>query len=178
MACCNRGCSMVPDDKSRWLVTLPAQHRQSFLDGLSPYERKELQHLWELWGRSEQRAHTGDWRLWLILAGRGFGKTRAGAEWIREIVRDHPAARIALVGASLPEARAVMVEGESGIIACCPSHRRPRFEASLRRISWDNGAQAFIYSAAEPESLRGPQHSHARWAGAKGILRQRSPLST
>jgi phage terminase large subunit-like protein len=152
---------MAPDDKSRWLVTLPSDDRQAFLAALSPSERAELQHLWELWGRSEQRAPSGDWRLWLILAGRGFGKTRAGAEWIREIARDNPTARIALVGASLPEARAVMVEGESGILASSPAHRRPRFEASLRRISWDNGAQAFIYSAAEPESLRGPQHSHA-----------------
>jgi phage terminase large subunit-like protein len=152
---------MAPDDKSRWLLSLPTDDRQAFLGALSPNERAELQHLWELWGRSEQRAPKGDWRLWLILAGRGFGKTRAGAEWIREIARDNPTARIALVGASLPEARAVMVEGESGIIASSPPHRRPRFEASLRRLSWENGAQAFIYSAAEPESLRGPQHSHA-----------------
>jgi len=152
---------MAPDDKSRWLITLSYEERQAFLAQLTARERAELQHLWELWGRSEQRAPAGDWRLWLILAGRGFGKTRAGAEWIREVARDNPTARIALIGASLPEARAVMVEGESGIIASSPPHRRPRSEASLRRLSWENGAQAFIYSAAEPESLRGPQHSHA-----------------
>lgn len=103
----------------------------------------------------------GDWHIWLVMAGRGFGKTRAGSEWVRSIADADPAARIALVGASLGEARAVMVEGESGIIACCPPDKRPNYEPSLRRISWPNGAIATLYSAAEPESLRGPQHSHA-----------------
>ena len=152
---------MVRDDTTRWLISLPEEVRHIFLDALRPAERAEFQHSWELWARSEQRAPPGDWRLWLILAGRGFGKTRAGAEWIREVARDHPDARIALVGASIPEVRAVMVEGESGILACHPTHRRPIFESSLRRLVWNNGAQAFIYSAAEAESLRGPQHSHA-----------------
>ena len=152
---------MAPDDKARWLVSLPVEHRQAFLAALSPAERSALRYFWRVWSRPDQRAPHGEWRLWLILAGRGFGKSRAGSEWIREVARNEPAARIALVGASLPEARAVMVEGESGILACCPPGCAPRFEASLRRITWDNGAQAFLYSAAEPESLRGPQHSHA-----------------
>lgn len=116
---------------------------------------------WEAWGRDEQLAPEGDWRVWLISAGRGFGKTRAGAEWVRNVARADPAARIALVGASLPEARAVMVEGESGILAASPGALAPEFEPSLRRLTWPNGAQAWLYSAAEPESLRGPQHSHA-----------------
>ena len=95
------------------------------------------------------------------MAGRGFGKTRAGAEWVRANAEADPAARIALVGASLPEARAVMVEGESGLLATAPTRRRPLFEPSLRRVTWPNGAQAHLFSAQEPETLRGPQHSHA-----------------
>lgn len=116
----------------------------------------------------------GDWRAWLIMAGRGFGKTRAGAEWVLAVAEADRHARIALVAASLAEARAVMVEGESGLIACCAPGHAPLFEPSLRRLAFPNGAQAFLYSAAEPESLRGPQHSHAwcdeigKWPNAHG----------
>lgn len=98
--------------------------------------------------------------------------TRTGAEWVRMIADRHPEARIALVSSSLAEARAVMVEGESGIMAVCRPDHQPRYEPSLHRIRFRNGAQAQLFSAAEPESLRGPQHSHARWAGAEGILCQ------
>ena len=96
-----------------------------------------------------------------MLAGRGFGKTRAGAEWVRAVAESTPAARIALIGASLGEVRAVMVEGESGILAVCTPDRKPLFEPSLKRLVWPNGAQAMLYSAGEPESLRGPQHGYA-----------------
>jgi phage terminase large subunit-like protein len=135
--------------------------RLDFLFKLSKPEKDELRWHWEVWARQQQLPPSGDWRIWLILAGRGFGKTRAGAEWIRGIARRNPQARIALVGASLAEARAVMVEGESGILAVSPPHRLPEFEPSLRRLTWPNGATATLYSAAESESLRGPQHSHA-----------------
>ena len=141
--------------------------------GLNEEQRRAFRHHWRLWARDEQVAPENDWRTWLILAGRGFGKTRAGAEWVREIAGRDPDARIALVGASLNEVRAVMVEGESGLMAVCPLGSRPRFEPSLRRLQWDNGAQAMLYSAGEPDSLRGPQHSHACRAGAEGSLRQR-----
>jgi phage terminase large subunit-like protein len=108
------------------------------------------------------------------MAGRGFGKTRAGAEWVRQVAENDGEARIALVAASLSEARAIMVDGESGLLAISPPHRRPKFESSLRRLTWPNGAQATLYSAGEPESLRGPQHSHAwcdeiaKWDNAGG----------
>jgi phage terminase large subunit-like protein len=124
-------------------------------------ERIRLPGRWTGNARPEQLAPKGGWRLWLIMAGRGFGKTRAGAEWVLEVARTEPGARIALVADSLQEARAVMVEGESGILACAPARRRPVFEPSLRRLTWRNGATATLYSAGEPESLRGPQHSHA-----------------
>lgn len=116
---------------------------------------------WPFWARPSQLPPDGDWRVWLILAGRGFGKTRAGAEWVRAMAEADPDARIALVAATASEGRAVMVEGESGLMNI--GEVRPRWEPSLGRLSWPNGAQAFLYSAAEPESLRGPQH-HLAWA--------------
>jgi phage terminase large subunit-like protein len=151
----------------KWLMSEPTSNRLAYLASLSEGEKRELAHHWQLWARAEQLPPDGDWRIWLVMAGRGFGKTRTGAEWVREQVAHNPAARIALLGASLVEVRAVMVEGESGLLACCPPRRRPRFEPSLRRLTWPNGAQATLYSAAEPESLRGPQHSHA-WCDEVG----------
>jgi phage terminase large subunit-like protein len=94
------------------------------------------------------------------MAGRGFGKTRAGAEYVRSVA-DDPTARIALVAATLGEARRVMVEGDSGLLAISPWGRRPNYQPSRRLLTWKSGAQATLYSAGEPESLRGPQHSHA-----------------
>lgn len=140
---------------------------------LQPHELAALgSYYWEGWARDAQLAPGEAWRTWLICAGRGFGKTRAGAEWVRDVARRDGAARIALVGASLNEVRNVMVEGDSGVLAAAPGALAPVFEPSLRRLTWENGAIAWLYSAAEPESLRGPQHSHARRAGAKGIHRQ------
>ena len=164
---------MTDKEVMRWLTALPPQSRDGFLDGLEEEERARLMAHWPFWARTEQLPPPGDWRIWLICAGRGFGKTRAGAEWIGATARANPQARIALVGSSIGEARSVMVEGESGILSCSRGDWRPLFEASLRRLTWPNGAQAHLYSAAEPESLRGPQHSHGRRAGAEGILCER-----
>ena len=139
---------------------------------LDPDQRRSFEYLWEYVARAEQLPPPGDWRVWMIMAGRGFGKTRAGAEWVRMIADANPNARIALISSSLAEARAVMIEGESGLLAICHPDHRPHFEPSLRRLRFKNGAQAQLFSAAEPESLRGPQHSHACRASAEGILRQ------
>lgn len=136
-------------------------HADQLAHSLTADERIEFAYHWELFARPAQLAPAGQWRVWLVMAGRGFGKTRAGAEWVRAIAEDHPEARIALFSASLAEARAVMVEGESGLLACSPPDRRPVFEPSLRRLRFPNGAQAQLFSALEPEALRGPQHSHA-----------------
>ena len=138
------------------------QERFVELKKLTLVEQRELRYHWNLWARRNQLAPPGDWQCWLISAGRGFGKTRAGAEWIRDQARRTPDMRIALVGASLTEARSVMVEGESGLLAVCPPENMPLFEPSLRRVCWPNGAQATLYSAGEPDSLRGPQH-HIAW---------------
>ncbi|MXP15029.1 ATP-binding protein [Altererythrobacter confluentis] len=164
-------------NRLRLLLSLDDDDRKAFLGCLSPSEAEELRFHWRLWARAEQLPPPGDWQTWLVCAGRGFGKTRAGSEWVRLQAKRNPDARIALVGSSISEVRAVMVEGESGILATSPPRRMPVFEPSLKRISWPNGAQAQLYSAAEPEGLRGPQHSHAwcdeiaKWdiAGGRGI---------
>ncbi len=144
-----------------WLLDQEEPVRLEHLSKLSKDEKYEFSTHWNLWARKDQVAPQGDWRIWLIMAGRGFGKTRAGAEWVRGVAEKHPDARIALVAASLVEARAIMVEGDSGLLAVCPPERGPSFEPSLRRLTWPNGAQATLFSALEPEGLRGPQHSHA-----------------
>lgn len=144
-----------------WLSDASPEQICAFVEGLSDTEVTEWAFDWQTWARANQLAPVGDWRVWLVMAGRGFGKTRLGAEWVRRVAETDPEARIALVGSSLHEARSVMVEGESGLLSIGVPWRRPIFESSVRRLTWPNGAQAFLYSAAEPEALRGPQHSHA-----------------
>lgn len=165
---------MSRSDLLDWLLGQSEEVRLEQLRRLNGPEREEFAFHWRLWARRDQLPPQGDWRTWLILAGRGFGKTRAGAEWVRSLADADPQARIALVAGTLGEGRAVMIEGESGILAISPPERRPVFESSLRRLTWPNGALATLYSASEPESLRGPQHSHAwcdevaKWDNASG----------
>ncbi len=131
---------------------------------MQPYsdkERKAVLSSWYMRGRAHQLPPEGDWRTWLLMAGRGFGKTRTGAEWVRLAALRDSRARIALVAATLHDARTVMVEGESGLLSISAAEDRPSFQASNRRLTWPNGAMAFLYSADEPDQLRGPQHSHA-----------------
>ena len=113
---------------------------------------------WDIWARPKQKEPPGNWRVWLILAGRGFGKTRTGAEWTREQVETGKCKRFALVARTAADVRDVMVEGESGILACSPPRNKPHYEPSKRRLTWPNGAMATTYSADEPDALRGPQH--------------------
>jgi len=145
------------------LASLPEEARERVLAGLNGAAAQALAHDWEWLARPEQLAPGGDWRIWLMMAGRGFGKTRAGAEWVRRIAEGDGRARIALVGATLGEARSVMVEGPSGLLAVAPWWNRPAFSPALRRLIWPNGAMALLFGAAEPEALRGPQFSHG-WA--------------
>ena len=152
---------MTPTERKIWLAYAEEAERERFAKGLAPLERDEWKYYWLQQARDAQLPPDGDWSLWLIMAGRGFGKTRAGAQWIISIAEADPRARIALVAATLGEARRVMVEGESGILACSEPKRAPNFEPSLRMLTWPGGAQAALYSAQEPEALRGPQHSHA-----------------
>ena len=125
------------------------------------YGNKEFLMHWPLWRKPRQAPPPGDWRVWLMLAGRGFGKTRAGAEWVRALAEAHGGIRIALVGATLEETRALMVEGECGLLNICPEATRPRFEPSRRQLVWRSGAVAKLYSGENPEGLRGPGHHYA-----------------
>lgn len=167
--------SRASDNRAAYLLGLEPAARAGLLERMSQRQRLALRHHWRLWAHQGQLPPKGQWQTWLILAGRGFGKTRAGAEWVRAQAQANPAARIALVGATLAEARSVMVEGDSGLLAIAPRGLRPRFEPSRRLLTWPNGAQAMLYSAIEPESLRGPQHSHACRTGPEGGLSQRVP---
>ncbi len=121
--------------------------------------------------RPAQRPPEGDWRTWLMLMGRAAGKTRTGAEWVRSLVAAGAGARIALVAPTAADARDVMVEGESGILAISPPWDRPLYEPSKRRLTWRNGAVATTFSADEPERLRGPQHT-AAWCDELGSWRR------
>ena len=132
-------------------------------------EANALEYDWRYRARPEQLPPAGSWRVWLLLAGRGFGKTRCGAEWVRAQVKAGRR-RIALVGPTAADARNVMVEGESGILAISPDPERPLYEPSKRRLTWPNGAVATTYSADEPERLRGPQHD-AAWCDELGAWR-------
>jgi phage terminase large subunit-like protein len=115
---------------------------------------------WIAKARPSQLPPPGDWSIWLLLAGRGFGKTRAGVGWVRSQYLAG-VGRIALVAPTAADARDVIVEGPSGILATSPNHDRPTYEPSKRRLTWNNGATATTYSADEPERLRGPEHGAA-----------------
>jgi phage terminase large subunit-like protein len=145
------------------LASLAPADRAAFVQNLTPEEALVLQHTWDFWARSEQRAPAGDWSTWLVLAGRGYGKTRVGGEqvhtWAKELGKD---GRIALIGKDPADIRKTMIDGESGLIACAPPWFRPQYEASLRTMTWPNGCRAFTYSAEVPDDLRGPQH-HKYW---------------
>ena len=152
---------MSPSSLAEELLLLERPERLARIDKMTARQRRSLEPYWRLWAHDGQVPPDDGWHTWLIMAGRGYGKTRAGAEWIREIAEADPTARIALVADSLGEARRVMVEGESGLLAIAPPRQRPIYEPSKRQLTWPRGAVATLFSASEPESLRGPQHSHA-----------------
>lgn len=141
---------------------LSPEQQQAELAKLSPEVRAHLLHDWRFWARPDQIPPDWLWRTWLILAGRGWGKTRCGAEWVRDQATAFPGCRIALVGLTAADARDVIVEGESGILSVHPEAQRPLYEPSKRRITWANGTIATCYNASEPDQLRGPQH-HFAW---------------
>jgi phage terminase large subunit-like protein len=146
---------------------LEAAELAEFLRGLTGPARTGLDDLWD-WqahrGQEEPDAADagGPWRVWLVMAGRGFGKTRAGAEWVWARTREVPGAKIALVGGTIDEVLAVMVEGESGLIQAAGSGEEARWIASRRCVEFSNGAVGFAYSGERPDKLRGPEH-HFAW---------------
>jgi phage terminase large subunit-like protein len=123
--------------------------------------------LFEFWALPHQLPPPGAWKTWVIMGGRGAGKTRAGAEWVRAQVEgptpEAPgrAKRVALVGETVDQVREVMIMGDSGILACSPPDRRPEWQATRKRLVWPNGAEAMVFSAHDPDSLRGPQFDAA-----------------
>jgi phage terminase large subunit-like protein len=156
----------LPGKKSLrdFLSGLPAEKVEAFLDTLSPNALLALPWLFEHWAiPGHQLAPGGDWTTWIILGGRGAGKTRAGSEWIRmQVEGAKPSdpglcSRVALVGETLDQVREVMVFGDSGLLRCSPPDRRPVWQASRKQLVWPNGALAQTFSASDPESLRGPQ---------------------
>jgi phage terminase large subunit-like protein len=167
-------------------ASVPADERERRLAALGTQGAFDLCYTWRAWARPSQLPPAGAWRIWLLLAGRGFGKTRSGAEFVREQVALAAATRVALVAPTAADARDVMVEGESGILAISPSGERPRYEPSKRRLTWPNGAIATLFSADEPERLRGPQFDLAwcdelaawRYPAAWDMLRMGVRLGT
>lgn len=150
-----------------WIASASATVQAEFLDSLSEEELRALPFLFDFWALEHQLPPEGDWKTWVILGGRGAGKTRAGAEWVRSKVEGAgpldigAARRVALVGETIDQVREVMIFGESGLLACSPPDRRPVWEAGRKRLVWPNGAVAQAFSAHDPEGLRGPQFDSA-----------------
>jgi phage terminase large subunit-like protein len=143
------------------LAAVAPETRRRALAGLPRAAGAAIEESW--WALQGQAEPPGDWRIWSIVAGRGFGKTRAGAEWAWRRARDGgKGTRIALVAATLDEVARVMVEGESGLLACARVGEKPRWIRSRGFFLFPSGAEAFAYSAARPSALRGPQH-HFAW---------------
>ncbi|MGL4426692.1 MAG: DNA-packaging protein [Alphaproteobacteria bacterium] len=124
-------------------------------------ETEKLKHNWQLQARTQQRIPQGDWRIWLILAGRGFGKTRTGAETVRRWATQGIYQRICLLANNFDDGRKVMLEGQSGLLSISPEDEQVRYQASRRMLAWPGGAKAFLYSAQAPHQLRGPQFDAA-----------------
>lgn len=157
---------MIPSHKlsiAEQLALLTDEERRAVFEGMSEQELEELEYSWEFWGRPAQFAPGGAWNIWLILAGRGFGKSRAGAEWVRQKAMNHPGCRIALVGRTSSDVQKVMIYGDSGILAVHPEADRPEHKISKSRIEWPNGSVAETFTAEEADQLRGPQFHYA-WA--------------
>lgn len=144
------------------LALLPPETRAKFLESLNPAELESLKWNWRFWARPEQVAPVGDWRYWLVLAGRGFGKTRTINEWLLERLELGKAKRITIIAATASDARDVLIEGESGLLNVAPPWLRPLYYPSKRRLEWPKfGARATILSADKPDRLRGPQSDTA-----------------
>jgi phage terminase large subunit-like protein len=159
---------MTVVDANRWSRMSDAERAilsgeiEDIRRGLDPSGIERLMYLWSFWRRPNQARPEGlgtRYRAWMLIAGRGFGKTRVGAETTREMIEVEP--RIALVGPTAADVRDVMVEGESGILSVFPPSQRPIYEPSKRRVTFHNGAMATLFSAEEPDRLRGPQHGWA-----------------
>ena len=154
----------IPRRMIERVATMSDDEHRVFIGKCSVRTLLAIDAMFETWSHDGQIAPSAEgWRVWLMLAGRGFGKTRAGAEWILRL-GNGPSRRIALVGASIDEARSVMVEGPSGLLSIARRHRlKLKWEPSLNRLSWPRGSVAQLFSGDHPDGLRGPEHDFA-WA--------------
>jgi len=141
---------------------LSEKDREEALSKMTPEVLANLRYDWKFWARPNQMAPEGLWTTWLVLAGRGFGKTRMGAEWVRDLAEKHPGCRIALVAETAADARDVMIKGDSGLLATDPNLTEDSWSPTNRCLTWPNGSKAWCYNATEPDQLRGPQH-HFGW---------------
>lgn len=146
---------MTPNPNESYLER-DLRERPEIFKRASPLTLAALHHDWDYNARQNQKQPPGNWRYWMILAGRGFGKSRTGAEWVRAMAK--VSRHMTLVGATANDARTIMVEGESGILACCPDGERPKYMAHKGELHWPNGAKSQVMSADEPERFRGKQH--------------------
>lgn len=150
--------------------------RTLILASLTDDEVSALQYDWEFWARPKQLPPAKSWDVWLLLSGRGFGKTRSGSEWVISRAMHGPYHPIALIGKTKADVRDTMVEtGDSSILKCSPPWFYPKYESSKRRLTWPNGMVAVIYSGDEPDQLRGPQHGSA-WVDE--LCKMRYPQET
>jgi phage terminase large subunit-like protein len=147
----------------RALAGCTAAERARVWDSLAASQLRGLEEEWDWRALDGQCEPHGDWRNWLILAGRGYGKTRTGAEWVLARAREMPGARIALVGGSLDEVAKIMVEGESGLLACAQTGEELVWRPTIGKLKFPSGSVAIAYSGASPDRLCGPQH-HLAWA--------------
>lgn len=140
---------------------------------LAGFDADQLLWDWSIWGRPEQQKPEGDWNIWMYMAGRGAGKTRTAAEWVRDEAKytNTGQRRFGLVARTAADVRDVIVEGESGIINVSPPSEKPHYEPSKRRLTWPNGNTATLFTADEPDGLRGPQFTHA-WGDEIAAWRQ------
>lgn len=153
--------SFTASSLAEQIRALPEAERAAFIDSLTIEQAYIFKYDWLSWARPEQLPPAGLWIRWLILAGRGYGKTRVGAEQIRAWVKSgHQAPNI--IAATADDLRDICVEGESGVLAVCPKDERPAYLVSKRRLEWPNGARSLLFSAEEPDRLRGKQHT-ALW---------------
>lgn len=143
--------------------------RDNYLKSLSYEDLLQLKYTWEFWAREEQITPKGDWTFWLVNAGRGFGKTRTGAEWVKKQVMKG-FKRFGLIGPTASSTRDIMIEGDSGILAVSSPEFKPIYWPTKRKILWPNGAIAYTFSAEEPDRLRGPEFEKI-WADELAIWR-------
>ncbi|NYT42473.1 DNA-packaging protein [Sphingomonas sp. R-74633] len=153
---------MRSEDLFERLLGYAPEDRAKAIRELSKPQQREYVERWWQWAHKGQFEPKGDWRIWLIRAGRGFGKTRAGAEWVHARARANPDARIALVGGNEADVQHVMIEGAGGLLAAAREDEKLVWHRSTGELIFPSGAQAHVYSAGAPEGLRGPEH-HFAW---------------